>query len=307
MVKSKLVKGLSLVGLLLMMMVWGIFSIQSVTQASNNQQALVASATETQPTPLITTTPVTVGDDFQVYTVQFVDKDDTLNVRSGAGVEHPIVGELVNGDEVQALGVTKPVGDNLWLPVQSLYNTELSGWINRFYVVLKTDPAVYCADANAQALIDEVREAVRTQDGERLAKTVTPLRGLYVGGLYWEKIVHLSSDEVRDFFTDSTVRDWGMQEYGSHIQGSIPDVVVPLLTENLLPQDVSRACFDSQDGLMGPGVYGFKYGIDKLPFYSVMRPGTYAHELDWGAWAFGIDYWEGTPSLSYLSYYFWTP
>jgi hypothetical protein len=117
----------------------------------------------------------------------------------------------------------------------------------------------------------------------------------------------LDEDEVRGFFTDSTVRDWGDDMYGGHIQGSLARFITPLLSENLLPENAAIACYDNQDSLMADGAYSFGYGMDLLPFYSAMRPGPPGFELDWGAWAYGIDYWEDAPTLAFLSYYFWTP
>ena len=75
----------------------------------------------------------------------------------------------------------------------------------------------------------------------------------------------------------------------------------------MLPDRVVIACNDNQDGLMREGYFRAGDGMENLPFYTVMHPGTPGDELNWAAWAFGIDYWEGEPTLAYLSYYFWVP
>ena len=286
------VRTISRAGLLSMIMLGSILGFtQSTVQAQQTQ------------TPLATT-----EDTSQIYTVQFVEQDDTLNVRSGPGVGYPVIETLANGSQVQATGAAEPVGASLWLPIQTLYDPTIQGWVNRRYLARQIDPAVFCADEAVMELVETVREAVRTEDGDLLAQTILPSRGLYLGNLYWGDNVLLSEDEVRNFFSDTAIRDWGANmNTDQPITGSIDDLILPTMVSDLLPENVSIACYDNQDGLMEQGVYYAGTGLDALPFYSVMRPGTPGIEMDWGAWALGIDDWEGTPVLAYLSHYFWTP
>ena len=201
----------------------------------------------------------------------------------------------------------KLVDDSLWVPIQISYpNPQLIGWVNRQYVVPQVAPSVYCADPNLRAIVDEVIEAVRTQNGKRLAKVITPGRGLHLGGYHWEHMLPFSEREVTIFFTDTTYRDWGQSEYGAAIQGSLPDVIVPLLKDNLLGKNESFACNDIQDGTEGIDHFYINSGINALPFYSVLRPNI-GSGFDWGAWIFGFDYWQGVPTLSVLAYNFFTP
>jgi hypothetical protein len=288
MIRSRLFKCLPLVGLLLTRFLWSVFDVPALAATAQAKQA---------PMPIHTT---------QNYMVQFLGQDEVLNIHSGPGIQYPIVDTLGNRSEVQSTGAAEWVGNTLWLPIRSIY-PEITGWINRLYAVQEVERELFCADARVLAIVESVRAAVRTQDAARLVQTILPERGLYIGGLYWGSNVLLSEDEVRNFFTDTAPREWGAAFYGEPIQGSLPEVIVPLMSRDLVPNNVAIACYDNQDGLMGYGVYSAGVGIDALPFYSVMRPGAPGHEFDWGAWALGIDYWEGEPTLAYLSYYFWTP
>jgi hypothetical protein len=255
-----------------------------------------------------TTPEATEIDRLPTYQVHFVESDDPLNVRSGPGVQYPVVKTLGNEAEVQATGDAKLVGDDLWLPIQTFYDPSVTGWINRQYVVREVDPTVFCADEAVKALVEKVRLAVRDQDGDALAQTILPARGLYMGGLYWGDNLRLSPDEVMNLFGDSTIREWGHNmNSGDVIEGSLADFIAPMLENDLLPENVSIACYDNQDGLMGYGTYRAGTGLESIPFYSVMRPGEPGYDLNWGAWALGIDDWEGTPVLVYLSHYVWVP
>jgi hypothetical protein len=292
MMRFRIFRTIGRAGLLSMIMLGGIFGVTQPAVQAQQSQTSIATAADTS----------------QIYRVQFVEQDDTLNVRSGPGVAYPVLTTLANGSEVQVTGTAKAVGTSLWLPIQTLNDPAVRGWANRRYLARQIDPAVFCADEAVMALVETVREAVRTQDGDLLAETILPSRGLYLGSLYWGDNVRLSEDEVQNLFSDATIRDWGANmNSGQVIEGSIDDLMLPLMVSDLLPENVSIACYDSQDGLMEKGVYHAGIGLDALPFYSVKRPGTPGTELDWGAWALGIDDWEGTPVLAYLSHYYWTP
>lgn len=242
------------------------------------------------------------------YVVQFVPLNDTLNVRSGAGVENEVVAELVNGDRVIATGEDQ---DN-WMPIRSVDFPTIEGWVSASYLVAD-DPAAFCADPRPLEIIDEVREAVRSKDSARIAALINPLTGLSLGGLNWSKTIRIYPPVFDDFFTNTIEYDWGNDLYSEQpITGTQRDFITPLLEENLLPINVDILCHDSHDTLMPRGIYpGGGQGMESLPFYSVQRPGAEGHELEWGAWAFGFVP-NGSINLDdmqlvYLSYYTWTP
>jgi len=259
--------------------------------------------------PLAAQTPVTTEEtEAPTYIVQFVEPDAVLNVYAEPDDQSAVVGTLFNGEELQATGDTMLVTDQVWLPVSRIYGNPVVGWIERLYVVEHLSAETFCADETASGLVDTVRSAIRAQNGDQLAATLIPERGLYVGSLNWSDTVHLSQVEVQTFFTDTTVRNWGSDGYGSpSVQGTLSELIIPLLKRDLLARNATVACEDTQDGRNIEGVYGNDYSMNQLLLYSVERPGARGHELDWGAWAVGIDYWEGAVKLVYLSHYDWTP
>lgn len=178
------------------------------------------------------------------------------------------------------------------------------------------DAVAFCNDSRPLELIETLRNAVRNHDGQQFANLVSP-HGLYMSLYPGGRAIHLTVDEVRSFFGDKTVRDWGTNGYsGSTIQMSLADGVATLLEEDLLPENANIACNDNQDGLSNQKVL---YSID-LPdrctecasyavgnFYSVMRPGPPEYELEWGAWGLGFEYWQGQPTLIALTHYIGMP
>jgi hypothetical protein len=171
-----------------------------------------------------------------IYIVQFVIPGENVKMRFGAGFDYPVVDTFPNGYELLGTGAMEQVGKTWWLPVQSRYNLEVSGWVDRRYVARYVEPAAFCSDARALAIVDAVREAVRTQDGERLAQLMVPARGLWVRG-YW-----LSENAVQNFFIGSRIYRWRGEGYDEIIQGSIPDVIVPMLERGLKRCRFTRSC-----------------------------------------------------------------
>lgn len=80
-------------------------------------------------------TPLTPESYFMVINVA---SDDVLNVRSGAGVEYPIVGTIpYNGTDIQVTGPTMVVGESSWAPI--LYE-GFSGWVNLRFLAAQPQP-----------------------------------------------------------------------------------------------------------------------------------------------------------------------
>ena len=57
-----------------------------------------------------------------------------LNVRSGPGEEHPIVGKLKRGSKVRAFDE-----DGRWVHVRDFDGSDRTGWVHRFFVRLPKD------------------------------------------------------------------------------------------------------------------------------------------------------------------------
>jgi hypothetical protein len=80
-------------------------------------------------------TPTPPASPYRVFNVQ---SNDVLNIRSGPGVEYPIVGIIpYNGTNIRITGAGVVVGQSFWYPIQ--YN-EIIGWVNSAYLIEQTNP-----------------------------------------------------------------------------------------------------------------------------------------------------------------------
>ncbi|MEM7140469.1 MAG: SH3 domain-containing protein [Actinomycetota bacterium] len=78
--------------------------------------------------------------DGPTWSVFGVAADDVLNVRSGPGVENPIVGTLApDAVGVDVDGEAERVGSQTWVPVNA---DGLRGWVNRRFLVVGADTAL---------------------------------------------------------------------------------------------------------------------------------------------------------------------
>lgn len=261
----------------------------------------------TQPAPSLATpvlaqspTPPPVAATSALYRVAFVEKDDVLNVRSGPGVGNAIVGTLPPGTtDIQVTGPSQQVDQALWVPIKQ---ADLTGWVSRSYLTEQVDPQTFCQSADAQALVERLRAAIRTRDGQALATLIHPQRGLLLRHSWSNPEVHLSAQEAAAFFTDPTARDWGHADgSGLPIRGPANLIILPMLDKDLGPQ---TACNQVIGGAT-TGLLILPPGYEALNHISIVRPAPADNTMDWGSWVAGVEYWEGRPYLSFLIHYAW--
>ncbi len=264
--------------------------------------AATTTATATQlpsPTPL----PPTSTPGPTLYRVAFVLSDDVLNVRSRPGVENPKIGGLQpNARGIEITGTGQQVGPSLWVPIQV---EDLVGWVNSRFLTTQVRSQDFCQDSGAQAVIEDLKASVQNRDGEALAALVHPQRGFRVRHNWWNNEVKLVGGEVSRFYADPTQRDWGMEDAsGLPIVGSVEDVILPLLDQDLLGA-TELVCSE----VVGGGTAGtlqLPPEYEAVNIYTLYRPAPEdGLETDWGSWAVGIEYWEGQPYLSFLVHYAW--
>jgi hypothetical protein len=54
-------------------------------------------------------------------------------VRTGAGIDNPIVGQLPQGDlDIYVTGSGEVVGQTVWLPI---HYQDLTGWVNSAFLI----------------------------------------------------------------------------------------------------------------------------------------------------------------------------
>lgn len=242
------------------------------------------------------------------YRVAFVAEDDTLNVRSGPGVDNDVVFELApDSSGVRITGPGEEPGDgSFWVPIEHQGN---SGWVNRYYLTEEVDAATFCADARASTIIETLIAAVRAGDSTTLAAVTHPERGLLVRMAAWNDETQIPFPDVAGLFTDGIIRDWGDTFGGAErVEGTAKDRLLPVLARDLLDETAQVTCVDILHGNTA-ALISLPSAYEALNYYSIYRPPIDQEEnvFDWGTWAVGFDYRNGEPWLAFLVHYQWEP
>lgn len=259
------------------------------------------------------------------YLVAFLPSEVQLEVQDTPNGD--VIDELGNSRQVRLTGESEIIDGETWVSIAyddlpeddgNVWHLgdvlvrdiegQYTGWILRLHLAGNLPRALFCADPRVEPLIDDLRAAVAGEDVQALARIVSP-RGLYMsyggGG-----VLHLTPDEVHGFFEDEVARNWGNNGYGpDDLLGSLADLVIPTLREDLSSEALSIACTDNQDNLSDNNVlYALPIaGYNIHNFYSLMRPGMPGFELDWSAWGLAFEYWDNQPRLLGIGHYKWTP
>ena len=161
-----------------------------------------------------------------------------------------------------------------------------------------------CADPQATALIDSLKKAVTTADGELLASLVSPTNGLDVAFFHNGNVIKYDQQHAKFLFETTFEADWGKHPAsGEPKLGSFHDVVVPELVKSF-GQAYTLHCNELK---YGGASYPVTFSYDK-DFYSIYYPGTEANgNMDWHTWVAGIEYVNGKPYLYALTQFFWEP
>ncbi len=268
--------------------------------------ATLVSPTAVPPTavpPTATPTPVPPETNTGAYRVAFVAANDTLNVRRRPDSESAVVGQLLpNATDITVAGEGQSVrGGGFWLPVDTPVG---SGYINSRFLTESLDRATFCADANVADLLTRLQTAIATEDAGLLNELVHPTRGLRLRLDWWNEEIILREDEIADIFTNRprAAIDWGVNEgSGKPIHGTFGDVMMPLLTRDLL----GATQWTCDEIVHGPtaGMAILPEGYEAVHFYSAYRPAPVEQEFDWGTWVVGVERWQGRYYISYLIHY----
>ncbi len=182
---------------------------------------------------------------------------------------------------------------------------DAQGWLKRLDLTEYVPSAVFCADPRPLKILDDLKQAVRQRDGDLLASLVHPKRGLDVS-LYHRGHKYFSQPDVRSFFNDRSPYVWSAGDVYPRVEGSTAEIILPLLDSDLVQLDTNLACNLTQD-VMTDDSRREQMEYDPVNYYSIQRPGATGHDLEWGTWLIGIDYWDGQPYLAYLSHMVWEP
>lgn len=237
------------------------------------------------------------------YRVVFVEEDDVLNVRSDAGVESEIVGEIQPvASGVKITGEGQVIIDSLWVPIE--YET-ISGWVNSRFLTEVISQQEFCDNEDVEELVDAAFEALVNEDSERLSQIVAEGNSLRVRRHWWNPEVIFDKAEVANLFESEQSYSWGIEDgSGNPIEGSFSEVIQPLLEKNLEPH-TERGCDEILHGGTA-GLVQLPPSYEGINYYSFYRPaGPDDFELDWGTWVMGVEIWQGQPYLSFLVHYEW--
>ncbi|MBE2199123.1 MAG: hypothetical protein IAE79_10965 [Anaerolinea sp.] len=254
-------------------------------------------ATAVSPTP---TPPLTTG--APRYRVAFVEEDDVLNARSGAGVGNGIVGAF-NPDaaNVTITGSGELVAGSTWVPVT---DGRVAGWVNGRFLTEVVAPAQFCQDADVLALLADLRTAVSRADDAMLAQLIHPERGLRIRTHWWNPEVLINGAARLALFTSGASYNWGTRDgSGEPYVGPFAREILPLLQKDLL-NAAQTGCNNILSGATA-GLVQLPEGYDALNFYSLYRPATDESGFDWGSWVVGVERWNGRYYLSYLVHFRW--
>lgn len=237
------------------------------------------------------------------YRVVYVEQGDMLNVRARPGVSSQVVGRLAPGTtEVEIVGPAETAGGSTWVPVAK---NNLSGWVNRRYLTEMVDEATFCSSQEARAIVNDLKDAIRAQDGQELANLVGENGRLRLRRNWWNPEVAYNPTEVARLFEDEAQRDWGIADgSGLPIKGSFADVAMPLLERDLLGAK-ETACDDILHGGTA-GIVQLPEAYEGVNYYSLFRPPEGDEvEMDWGTWVAGIERRDGHYALSFLVHFDW--
>ncbi len=178
-------------------------------------------ATTSAPTTTSATSSTTtaLGVDSQAFSDQFfvwgVAQDDVLNVRSGPGVDNPIVATLApNSTDFTVFDTVEWVDTSRW---QTIKTGDVVGWVNAAFLrpAGTRPPAIEgTIVAAVETAADDVQARLGSGDFEAVAAFIDPDRGLAISpdAYLGEDTVVITADQVANAATDSTVIQWGFTD-----------------------------------------------------------------------------------------------
>lgn len=255
------------------------------------------------PPPAATPLPVQLEVGRTLYRVVDVAASDTLNIRNGPGISHPIIGQLpANAQGINITAVGEVVGSSLWVPISA---SGLVGWVNStFLAEMSPSAASFCENPTAVAHLIALKDSLEAQDGNALTELIHP-DGLRVGLSWWNPQLDIAPEAIATLFESTTSYDWGMAGgSGLSLNGTFADRALPLLQRDLLAENTAQACNDILYGATA-GLIQLPIAYENTPFYAVYRPAPAedASGYNWGSWVIGFEEADGVYYIRYLIHY----
>lgn len=110
--------------------------------------------------------PATAYAETAFYQVSNVERNDSLNIRSGAGTSYPVIGTIpFNGRTLMSTGQTQQSGRSTWVEIVWLGKI---GWVNKRFL---TESGQVSQQPVSQQPTLQQRSADRSRDNSRTART----------------------------------------------------------------------------------------------------------------------------------------
>ncbi len=160
-----------------------------------------------------------------------------------------------------------------------------------------------CTDSQVVALIDSLKSAMLTSNGELLGSLVSP-NGMEVRYIRYGDPITYTAEQAKFLFETTFEANWGAEPgSGQDKVGSFHDVIVPELVK-IFNQSYALYCNELKHG---GATYELEWPYDG-DFYSIYFPGTETNgNLDWHTWAIGIEYVNNKPFIYAMMQFFWEP
>lgn len=160
-----------------------------------------------------------------------------------------------------------------------------------------------CTDPAVGVLLDSLKTAMLSADGELLGSLVSP-NSMEVRYYRDGTVITYTPEQAKFLFETTFEADWGADPAsGMDKTGSFHDVIVPELVR-LFNQPYSLHCNEIRHG---GASYNVTWPYDR-DFYSIHFAGTEPNGyLDWHTWVAGVEYDNGKPYIYALMQFFWEP
>ena len=154
-----------------------------------------------------------------------------------------------------------------------------------------------CDDAQAITLIDSLKKAILTSDGELLSSLVSP-NGMEVRWVRYGNPVTYTPDQAKFLFETTFEADWGAEPgSGQEKMGAFHHVIVPDFVK-VFNHQYTLHCNEIKHG---GASYDMHWPYNK-DFYSIYDEGTQQNgNMDWRTWVAGIEYVNGKPFIYALA------
>lgn len=171
--------------------------------------------------------------------------------------------------------------------------------------VTQVPSAVFCADAQATALINNLKSALQNANGPLLASLVSPTHGMDVRLYRDGRIVNYDRAHAKFLFETTYSVDWGAAPgSGQETIGSFHELIIPDLLD-VFNKSYTLTCNEVK---VGGATYQAVWPYSTINFYSVYYPGTDANgNMDWHTWLLGMHYINGAPYLYAIMQFKWEP